>query len=197
MLKTFLIGLLAGVFLLGFARYLATPWPDPPHYHANWALFIDGERLDLSSRQYMEDVAVCGSALTPEQRVHMHNGEDAVVHVHDDGVSWNHLLVNLGMVAGDDYLLLPDGRRLSGEDSRTIKFVINGFRVAEIGIRLIASGDRLMISYGSESADEALREQFLLVPSNAHDYNARQDPAGCAGARATGALERLQRAFWG
>lgn len=193
----FLLGLLAGVFLLGLARFLATPWPDPPHYHANWAIFIEGERLDLSADEYMEDVAACGSALTPEQRVHMHNGEDAVVHVHDDGVSWSHLLANLGVAAGDDYLILPDGRRLSAEDGATISFVVNGFPVTEIGNRLIASGDRLLISYGSASADELLRGQFAAVPSNAHEYNMRQDPAGCAGAQEAGTLERLRRAFWG
>lgn len=197
-MKTFLIGLVVGVLALGLARFLAAPWPEPPHYHANWAIYVEGERLDLSADRYMEDVVTCiAGGQTAEQRVHMHNGEDGVVHVHDDGVSWAHLLANLGMAAGDDYLILGDGRRLFAAGGRTVKFVINGFQVPEIGTRLIAPGDRLLISYGSEPVEEAVAGQFPLVPSNAPAYDERQDPAGCAGAHEAGGLERLRRSFWG
>lgn len=55
-----------------------------PRYHANWAVFVNGERLDLSSDRYMEEVAACGAGhqVLPTQRVHMHGNDDDVVDVH-------------------------------------------------------------------------------------------------------------------
>lgn len=191
-------GILSGVLLLGLLRFAFATDPGPPHYHANWAVIIDGERLDLSAARYMEDVAACtgGEHVLPAERVHMHDGEHDVVHIHHHGVAWGHFLENLGFDAGPDYLFLDDGRRFLETDRRTVKYVVNGFAADEIGTRLIRSGDRLLISYGEESPDEVLTRQFPRVPDGAEAYNERQDPAGCAGAREIGAGERLRRAFW-
>lgn len=194
-----LLGFVLGVLALGAARFLFSPWPDPVHYHANWAVFSDGQRLDLSGDHLMEDVAACtaGETIAPEQRVHMHNGEDQVVHVHHDGVTWGHFLANLGWSIGDDWILADDGTRLGNEGERQLTFVVNGFVVPSVRDRLIASGDRLLISWGPQSPEEALAELFPRVADDAAEYNVRQDPAGCAGSHAALPFgERLRRAFW-
>jgi hypothetical protein len=193
------LGSVLGVLVWGLARLALEPWPEPPHYHANWSIIVDGQPLDLSGDRYMEDVAACavGDQVTPAERVHMHNGEDHVVHVHHTGVAWGHLLDNLGFDAGHDYLILGRDRRLFNRDGSTLKYVINGLPRDDISTAPIRSGDRLLISYGPESAEEVLAEQFPDVPSGAEGYDTRQDPAGCAGAAERGIRERLRRAFWG
>lgn len=193
------LGVVLGVLAFGLLRFFAEPWPNPPHYHANWQIVVAGQPLDLSAAPYMEDVATCAATdrVLPRERVHMHNGEDEVVHVHHAGVAWGHFLENLGFHAGADYLILGDDARYFDEAGRTVKYVINGFIVEDLGARLIRSGDRLLISYGPESPAEVLAEQFPRVPTGAEAYNTRDDPAGCAGAVEFGLWERLRRAFWG
>jgi hypothetical protein len=194
-----LLGFLLGVLALGAARFILTPWPDPVHHHANWALFVEDAQVDLSDKRYMEDVAACaaGEHITARQRVHMHEGIDEVVHVHHDGVTWGHFLANLGWSVGDDWLLLDDGRSLAANDSTLLVFVVNGFVVPSIRERLIASGDRLLISYGATSEEAALSRQFPQVADNAAEYNAANDPASCAGGHGElTAGERIRRAFW-
>lgn len=193
------LGFVLGILALGLARFAFTPWPEPPHYHANWMVVIDGRPLDLSGSRYMEDVAACAAAgqVIPAERVHMHNGEDEVVHVHHSGVAWGHFFENLGFGAGAGYLILDDGRRFFEEDGRTLKYVVNGFVVEDVHTRLVRPGDRLLVSYGPESAETVLETQFPQVPADAPEYDARNDPATCAGARDVGVLERLRRAFWG
>lgn len=195
----FVGGLVVGVVVLGAARFAATPWPEPTHYHANWSLFVHGEPMDLSADWYMEEVGACvaGESIVPSQRVHMHEGEDHVVHVHHDGVTWGHFLTNLEFVLGDDFLVLDDGRRLADGEAGTLKFVVDGFALGDIANRVIESGDRLLISYGPESVAEVTEEQFPRVPSDAGEYNERQDPAGCAGSAEPTFMERLRMAFWG
>lgn len=198
MIRGIVVGIVLGVIAWGLARFVATPWPDPPHYHANWMIVIDGEPLDLSADRYMEDVAACtgGEHVGPRERVHMHNNQDDVVHVHHHGVAWGHFLENLGFDAGRDYLMLDD-LRLFNDGERTVKYVVNGFVRDEIGADPIRSGDRLLISYGAETVDEVVAGQFPNVPAHAEEYNTRQDPAGCAGAADMPVTERLRRAFWG
>lgn len=193
-------GVLLGVLLLGAVRFAFAPLPEAVHHHANFAVFVDGERLDLSGERYMEDVAACaasGENLRPQDRIHLHNGDQDVVHVHHVGTTWGHLFANLGLGLGDDYLVLDDGRRFfGGEDERTLKFVIDGREVLDLANRPVASGDRVLVSVGLESVDEALSEQFPQVAANATEFNEISDPAGCAGAHAWTFADRLRHAFW-
>lgn len=197
-MKRVALGIVVGVLLWGLVRLVVEPWPEPPHYHANWAVFVDGQRLDLSDDRYMEAVASCAATdvVRAEERVHMHNNEDEVVHVHHTGVAWGHFFDNLGFDAGEDYLILDD-RRLFAEGGRTLRYVVNGFVVPQVDRRLIKPGDRLLISYGGESEEAVLAEQFPRVPANAAEYDERDDPGGCAGAVDVGFWERVRRAFWG
>lgn len=193
------VGVLLGLLVFGAVRFAARPWPQQRHFHANWAIFVNGTPVDLSPTRYMQSVQVCAAddRMQPEQRVHMHNGEAGVVHIHDDGVAWGHLLQNLGFDLGADYLILDDGRRVLGDRERSLKFVLNGFVVSDVDNRLIMPGDRLLISYGTEAAETVVASQFPRVPSNASEYDQRSDPAGCAGARTESFWVRLRQAFWG
>lgn len=198
MVRWVAVGVIVGVLALALVRFVAAPSPAHPHYHANWQVVVDGEPLDLSADRYMEDVIACaaGAEVLPVQRVHMHNGEDDVVHVHHEGVAWGHFLQNLGFSAGPDYLILDDGRRLFAEDAKSLTYMVNGFIVDDIRTRLIRPGDRLLINYGPESQPLIAAEYFPRVPDRAAAYDTLQDPAGCAGAVELTFGERLRHAFW-
>jgi len=197
---TFALGLVAGAAALGAARLAALPPADDVvHYHANWAVMLNGERLDLSSDQYMEDVAGCRadpSHVMPQDRVHMHENDHDAVHVHAAGATWGHLLANLGFGIGDDYLVTDGGARYDGGPAATLKFVLNGRQVPSIRNRLIESTDRLLISYGPEPVDEVIGTQFPRVASTAERLNSLPDPASCSGPVEETTGDRLRRAFW-
>lgn len=192
-------GVVLGVVAFGLVRLAALPEPPAVHYHANWALFVDGRRLDLAAERYMEDVVRCKADPTlmePEDRVHLHNMDADVVHVHAGGATWGHLLANLGFGIGDDYLVTDGGQRYEETGGRTLKFVLNGEEVPSVRNLLIGDRDRLLISYGPESAAEAAAAQFPQVASTAGEHNTRPDPAGCSGAAEETTSDRLRRAFW-
>jgi hypothetical protein len=196
-----LLGLVLGVLSLGMARFALVEPPPAVHHHANFAVFVDGQRLDLSGDRYMEDVTACAAdpaGVRPQDRAHLHNNEPDVVHVHHAGATWGHLFANLGMGLGDRFLILDDGRRFfEGEEGRTLKFFVNGEQVLELQNRMIRSEDRVLISVGSEAPEEAVRTQYETVASNAGHFNEVSDPAGCAGAMRERTLgERLRDAFW-
>lgn len=196
---TIVLALLAGVLLLAAYRFAFVPLPSPPHYHANFAIFVAGERVDLSADRYMEEVAAChaGASILPRQRAHLHENVPDVAHVHHEGVTWGHLMANLGLGLGKGYLALDDGRVLTAGEGRTLKLVLNERPQFEVHNQLIRSGDRLLVSFGPGSEADAIREQLPQVPATAEEYNRKQDPASCAGAHEATLGDRLRHAFLG
>jgi hypothetical protein len=187
-----------GIIVIGAVRFGAQDPPPSVHYHANWAVFVDGQRLDLSGNRYMEEVFQCAVdplAQTPVTRVHMHENNQDVVHVHAPGVAWGHLLANLGFGIGDDYLY-TDSVHLQNDSVRTLKFVLNGAPIESIRNLQVKDKDRLLISYGSESIEAILATQYPQVASTAGEYDIKQDPASCSGTHEETMSERLRRAFW-
>lgn len=195
-----LIGIVLGVLLLGGARFAFSGPPPATHHHANFAVYLNGERLDLSGDQYMEEVAACYAAeegeIAPEHRAHMHENVGDVVHVHHPGVTWGHFFENLGFAVGPDYFFTGTERYFDGEEG-TLRIVVNGFLVEDVSNRPIQSQDRLLISFGNESSDTMMGAEFESVPSTAAEFNLTQDPASCAGHGELTFGERLRWAFWG
>lgn len=200
-MKKLLAGIVIGVVALVAIRTAFVQPPQPPHFHANFAIFINGERFDLSGDRYMEEIASCGlqgATVAPRTRAHLHNRNPDVAHVHQPGVTWGALLANLGFGVGDNYLATPDGRILvSGNGGGTLKFMLNGTSQQSIYNTLIGSRDRLLISYGAESIADVTRSQLPVVASNADEFNRRKDPASCGGSRAPTFRDRVEHALAG
>lgn len=200
-MKSWLIPFAAGALALGALRFAAAPLHHTTHYHANWAVFVDGERVDLSGDRYMEEIGACTASdegILPEERVHMHENNADVVHVHHDGATWGALMANLGMALGDDFLHLGNGDRYEAGDGLSLVFVVNGIAVPSVHNRVIGSGDRLLISATRSAPAEVLASEYPQVADDAPAYNATMDPSSCRGGHGELPLmTRLLLAFWG
>lgn len=204
------VGLLAGGAVLGFLligafRFATLPEPastEGPHFHANFAVFINGERLDLSGEKYMEDITTCQAStdvVLARERTHMHERIGDVVHVHDLGVTWGHFFTNIGFALGDDFLVTDEGEMIRSTPEAPMKWVLNGRQVQPMANELIVSLDRLLISIGPESVDEVIETQFSQIASTAQVFNDyHQDAGGCSSQPVEPETrgERLKRAFW-
>ena len=196
---------MAGGAILGalafFVLRLVLADPEaPPHYHANFAVVVDGRRVDLSGAKYSEEIASCrlaARALQPQERVHLHNRDPDLAHVHHEGVTWGHLFANLGFGLGASYLAIDDTRILTDGAGKTLKFVLNGRPEISVQNVLISSGDRLLVSYGTETTAEAIQRQFAAVASDASKFNQRKDPAGCSGSVEPTLWDRIRHAVAG
>lgn len=189
--------LLAALVILGI-RFAAAQAPEETHYHANFAVYIDGKKAAFKGAQYYEEVALCNlhDTMTPKARTHMHNEENGVVHVHHDGVTWGQFFENLGWLVGPDFIRTNE-RLYVADEVNELHIVLNGqnlTNLTSITNELIGDKDRLLLSYG-EADDTTLDEQYKNVLSNADVYNNKQDPAGCAGAHQITFKDRLDNLF--
>lgn len=190
----FLLGVLV-VFGIRFATY--SP-PEHNHYHANFAVFINGEREEFKQPKYYEEVAICstGTGITmPQQRAHMHDNVNAVVHVHDHATTWGQFFENLGWNIGPDFIQTADGTLYKEDDTNKLHLVINDqdyTGITNLTNMVIEDRSRVLISFGEQNK-ESLDEQFDTVANNALRYNETTDPASCSSGHETGSFgDRLR-----
>lgn len=190
---------IAGLTLIGLVA-IRFAWPaagsDQPHYHADFAIYINGVPLDFDSPFYYEEVTACSEAERnrPQSRAHLHAPDPGIVHVHDHAVTWSHFLANLGITLADDYLAtstnayVPDGQK-------QLRFILNGDSVSYPSGRVIGNEDVLLVDYGDDSQAE-LKARYSAIEAGAPAANSENDPYGCFGtgeAMTTG--QRLWRAL--
>lgn len=175
--------LLSAVVILGirFATYhVATT-----HYHANFALYLNGKREQFKGPQYYKEVAACAidGPIQPAQRAHMHDNINSLIHVHDDGVTWNQFFNNLGWDIGGDYLITDQSKMYQADDTQKLNIVLNGQNLTDltsIANTVIKDKDRLLVSFGNIST-KTVDAEYKSVPYDAAKYDAAHDPASCAG----------------
>jgi hypothetical protein len=127
------------------------------HEHADFALYIRGERFDFGQPQFISDE---NKELSPN--VHVHNPRHTVLHVHREGTTWEEFFESVGFALkdstnlgelGQESLKLPSGEVLQPGGGEAFQFVVNGVPVDGIAGMNISALDRVLISFGTE--DEA------------------------------------------
>lgn len=192
-------GIALGVLALLVIRFFMYN-PTRVHYHANFAVYINGQREAFKGPQYYQEVAICSStsAITlPQQRAHMHDNINSVVHVHDHAVTWGQFFENLGWYVGPDFIETADGHLYQNNGSSLLHIMINGqdyTGLTPITNMVIKDQSRLLVSYG-DIGNTQLQQEYSSVPNTAKHYDESQDPASCAGSEKITTSDRLHHLF--
>lgn len=189
-------GVLLGVLLLLAVRFVTYSHAHT-HYHANFAVFLDGKRQEFKEPQYYQEVKICNlSGTSPQSRTHMHNSENGVIHVHDEAVTWGQFFENLGWIVGPDFIR-TDTELLAASDTNKLSIILNGQDLTDVSTitnQVIGNKDRLLLSYGPPDT-AVLDNQFKSVANSAAKYNATKDPASCGSEENPTTQERLKNLF--
>ncbi len=182
----FIAGLLIATLCILGIRFVTYSKPAHTHYHANFSLFINGERTEFKASHYYEEVAACSAegTLQPAQRAHMHDEINSVIHVHDDAVTWQQLFNNIGWTLGADFIVTDTRKMYLANETDKLNIVLNGQNLTDltsIANQTIKDEDRLLLSFGNID-DATLAKEYKTVATTAHKYNITPDPASCAGA---------------
>lgn len=193
-----------GCLILGAAiplgvRFL-TYKPDSVHYHANFALYINGHQEKFQGPQYYTDTESCtvNTAMTPMGRAHMHDNVNNVIHVEDHAVTWGQFFENIGWYMGPNFIEDPSGTMYLENNNNQLHLVLDGQDYTDLGgvaNMTIKDRDRLLVSFGSID-NSALRQEYSAIPSTAHHYDVTPDPSSCSGGHASMTLhDRLMHMF--
>lgn len=194
----FIYGLLLGMLVILGIRFF-TYHPAHTHYHANFQVYINGQREMFKAPSYYEDVAACSAYenITPAERAHMHGSVNDVVHVHDHAVTWGQFFENLGWYIGDDFIKTKDGTLYVADGSSKLHIILNGQDYTDltpITNTQIGDQDKLLVSFGDIS-DSTLKTEYNGITNNAKKSDETKDPASCSGDIAPTTSERLKHLF--
>ena len=178
----------------------ATYQPGRVYYHANFAVYLNGQRELFKGPQYYQEVAICSNnkgITIPQQCAHMHDNDNGLVHVHDHAVTWGQFFENLGWYVGPNFIQTDTGTNYTASDQTKLHIVINGqdyTDLTQITNTVIKDNDRLLVSFG-DIDQTTLDQEFKTVPATAHHADVTPDPASCSGAESVTLSERLHRPY--
>ncbi len=181
-----LIGLILGAsaFFFILKNQIANSHNLDFHEHADFALFIDGERFDFSEFRYMsvEPCTVPEISLVPTARahgsefdeteldeaVHLHNNEGGTIHVHRPGVTYEDFFASLQMEFHDEAFEDADGNLYEVNAEKEFRFIVNGEEVDTLASTEVRDLDRVLISYGDKNRPMAtLMQEYGSITNNA------------------------------
>ena len=188
------IGVIIGAGVLVAARF-ATFKSDEVHYHANFALYVNGKQDEFKNPTFYEEVQTCDvhDKNDVHGRAHMHNQNGHLVHVHANAVTWGQFFANLGYTLGNSVIKTDGGVYVDSQGGK-LTFILNGSKETDIANRVIKSEDVLLIDYGNDS-DNTLQQRYKDIPRDAHQANVKADPAACSGPEKTNFSTRLKHAI--
>lgn len=193
----FAVGILGSALIILGIRYVTYAPEEAVHYHANFAVYTNGQQEQFKGAQYYEETEASMCTLepvaSPNERAHMHDNVNNVVHVEDHLVTWGNFMQNLHFGMGDDYIKTADGLYVNNEEAM-MHFILNGEKVNSITDKIIGDKDKLLISYGNIT-DAGLQKQYASIPASAEQYDTSQDPASCSGHKSITAFDRLEHLF--
>lgn len=200
----FVAGLLLGALIILGIR-LATYAPEKKiHYHANFAIYINGQREQFKNPALYEESAMCTNSNqedeatdSPNERAHMHDNVNNVVHVEDAAVTWGNFFGNLGWSLGATTLVTDNGTVYQEQGADKLHIILNGQDYTDLGgiaNRVIKDQDKLLLSFGDES-DQTVTAEYNAIPSTARHYDTAQDPKSCSGNEGTTMRQRMEHMF--
>ena len=172
------IGLIVGYASFVFVTEERTGPGIPPgagklgdeHEHASLLVRIFGDKFDFSSPHYQ----------IKSSWIHFEDSDGNTIHRHSSGVALGFLFDTLNIVVGwesigynepfdsskpvDPCFIFPDGRQFCTNEDYSLKFYINHELVKDIYNYVIEEGDRILITYGSETSEQ-IEEQLRELDS--------------------------------
>jgi hypothetical protein len=126
-------GIVVGSLMVLGIRFVSYEPPKDVHYHANFAVYVDGKQDQLSNPLLYEEVSGCSVSTEkkPGERAHVHENIKDVVHVHDAAVTWGNLFQNINWNVGTKYLDTSETLLINTDDKK-VTYSLNGEQVSDI-----------------------------------------------------------------
>ena len=180
------VAVVVGAYML----FNSTPVAPPAyHVHADFAVYVNGEKLDFAQQRYMSEKA---PGKTLAKYVHLHGEDGNVLHFHAPRVTLGDFFESIGMeldencftddrnatyckdgftagnVPGDYCYLNDQNQRICNQNQeiKTLKFYVNGQLHEKFGNYVPKDLDRILITYGNETPAQ-LHAQLQSITDNA------------------------------
>lgn len=176
-MKRFAPVIIAAILIAGGIWYGRQPVqnPDPSHTHADFAVWVNGTKLDFSDARYMSEAYDPSSGqeirVDPMRKyLHLHDGNGHVLHRHKPGLTFGEFLASLGVVLTKDGLNLcmetPDMPIACQDEAmhRNWKMIVNGVSKGFFdGDYVPEDGDQILVLLPVSGEELAQQEEINVA----------------------------------
>lgn len=123
----------------------ATTTVEAVHKHADIAVYVRDQKVDLSQERYQS-----AEGAEKHPYLHLHDGNGEVLHAHANGYSLANFFASVGVTLSNECIALAETERYCANDIETLTGLVNGERVSDIAGYEFTDEDRILISFGNE-----------------------------------------------
>jgi hypothetical protein len=138
--------------------------PDPNHTHADFAVFIDGNRVDFAQEKYMSTDTAPKHPYT-----HVHDGNGNVIHRHKPGITIRDFFSSLKMTLTSECFTLDTGVQHCTDDKKRWRIFVNGQEAPVNPAFVFQDLDQILLTYGAN--DTAYKQQLRKLSDDACRYS--------------------------
>ena len=124
------------------------------HVHSSLLVRIFGDKFDFAVPSYQ----------IKSSWIHFEDSDGTTIHRHATGVTLGYLFDSLNIGIDSKCFVFPDGRQFCTNEDYSLKYYINHKPVSNINDYIFEDGDRILISFGSETPEQ-IEEQLLELDS--------------------------------
>ena len=114
------------------------------HDHASILVRIFGDKFDFSVPTYQ----------IKSSWIHFEESDGTTVHRHSSGVELGYLFDTINIGIDNKCYIFPDGRQFCSNEDYSLKYYINHKLVNDVYDYVFEDGDRILITYGSETPEQ-------------------------------------------
>ena len=114
------------------------------HDHASILIRIFGDKFDFSVPTYQ----------IKSSWIHFEESDGSTIHRHSSGVELGYLFDTINIGIDNKCYIFPDGRQFCTNEDYSLKYYINHQRVNDVYDYVFEDGDRILITYGSETPEQ-------------------------------------------
>ena len=124
------------------------------HVHSSVLVRIFGDKFDFGVPSYQ----------IKSSWIHFEDSDGTTIHRHASGIKLGYLFDTLNIGITNECYNFPDGRQFCTNEDYSLKYFINHQRVSNISDYIFEDGDRILITYGSETPEQ-IEEQLIELDS--------------------------------
>ena len=131
------------------------------HVHADFLVYLNGERLDLTGDQYQSK-----EGDTQHFYLHLHDNNGHVLHRHEEGYTFAQFFDSIGFAMTDECFITDTGEEYCTDEGNVLRLYVNGEVHPHPTSYIIQEEDNILLYYG-EANEETIAEYLAEIPDDA------------------------------
>jgi len=135
------------------------------HVHADWLVVVHDEVIRFTDNKYQSTGA---HSLHPS--IHLHDGDDLVIHRHAEGVTFLDFFRSLGYDLNENCLITDSEESFCNEGNKKVLLFVNREVKEEIDSYIIEEEDQILLYYGIVDGDK-IDDYLDMISDNSCLYS--------------------------